>query len=153
MDATPFLRAAQISKVVNESASQADAKQACGKFVSSCLPSRLSRVRISSPAFSSHPSFSTRFAGSFRASNLRKHFETAVLFCAKRRSTNICLRFRVNTCLAFHLLTKVFTTCIGRLLATGIASQATIEHLFVKYKGGRCSLGGSFQNSFRVTYL
>ena len=53
----------------------------------------------------------------------------------------------------FTFWQKCSRPCIGRLLATGSASQATIEHLFVKYKGGRCSLGGSFQNSFRVTYL
>jgi len=36
--------------------------------------------------------------------------------------------------------------CIGRLFVPGTASQATIDYLFAKFKGGRFLLKDDFQN-------
>src|SRR5438309_1781724 len=46
-----------------QSASLADVRQAHGDFVRDCLPSRLSRVRVPSPALLDEPPFSTCFTG------------------------------------------------------------------------------------------
>ena len=46
-----FVRVAQMSSRACRLALEADAYQESGVFVGSCLPSRLSRVRASSPAF------------------------------------------------------------------------------------------------------
>ena len=52
-----------------------------------------------------------------------------VFLLVKRRSTDICLHFQGNTCLAFHLLTKVFTFACAPPRETGpFAERAAVRN-------------------------
>ena len=135
-----------------ELASKAILRQASGDVVSTCLPSRLSRVRAPSPALFPQPSLSMGLASRLTASKQWYHFEATVSFCVKRRSTNTCRVFWQTPASPFTSWQKCSRTRLGRLLVTGTASEATIDHLLRKNKWGRFSTRGYYNNQFVVVW-
>ncbi len=65
---TSFVRDAHISNLSSTRANKASSRQAGGERVTPCLPSRLSRVRVPSPALLYEPSLCWLTTGRFTAS-------------------------------------------------------------------------------------
>src|SRR6266516_3282678 len=82
--------------------------QAVGDLATTCLPSRLSRVRAPSPAFLPKPSLCKRFGSQLKATRRRDEQSETVLFLGKRRTTTPCLPKWHTSCLC-----KYATPCFG----------------------------------------
>jgi hypothetical protein len=150
--ATSFARPAHIAYVPYETGCKADVDQASGENATACLPSRLSRVRAPSPALFSKPPPSRPLRGCFRRSEQQKCRSKAVLLCPKKGSTDTCLHFLASTCLALHLLTKVFATSHRQVVRHWNCCWSNYKAYLEKKQGRQVFLCG-YAGNFRKNWL
>jgi hypothetical protein len=99
--------------------------QASGDLVTTCLPSRLSRVRAPSPAPSNEPSLYWLTTGRFVASKRRESQQAGGFMLCQKAYSDILPRFGVTPCPArrdtlphfAHCLTKIFLCPLQALLS------------------------------------
>src|SRR6266700_2304859 len=98
-----------------ERSPRAISRQAVGDFVTTCLPSRLSRVRIPSPALLSISSLCKPVRSRPKTSGQRLVKQGDNVFMCKNVCSDILPRFRVTSCLTARDILPHFrvTSCPG----------------------------------------